>query len=513
MSGLRRRRQQGGQKGGGTKGDSPSTVKGPSTPSEDALALAKLVYVMAGLGVLAYSCSWYSSYMQDLHENQLWFSKIGQMEREISLRTECGLYYSYFKQIMEAPSVSQGIYQLTRDNVTEHGRTINILERFNVYQEVLLAAFHRAFHLSVEPILFYVYACFKLTGLFLGAVYLVAWYLTGTWLAGALCAVYFAINLDDATRAFFTVNLRETFAFPFLWFQILLVCIYLERSAKRSRFLNPLLCVGIVIQTFLFSLMWQFNQFVLLIQAVSLYGIALLQLTTARKVQTLLFLQAIGLIGVWAVQFAQPMVLGSLVLSFIPAAICTLHVFQRTKLSGGVVLGSFKIVLQGLLTVALTLALNKAVAWLLRLEADEHIFKFLKGKFGLSDPTDFEARIYLCHGAFVFLDNGFFWRTSSTFLFPPYMIVLCGTLFIIGKDLLTEWCVTTVPTTNETPHFSDKPNFFCRRANLAYLVVQSCVSGVIGMMTLRMKYLWFPHLAILAAVGFTDLVNLWVLFH
>lgn len=33
-----------------------------------------------------------------------------EVEREISFRTECGLYYSYFKQMLQAPSVQQGIH-------------------------------------------------------------------------------------------------------------------------------------------------------------------------------------------------------------------------------------------------------------------------------------------------------------------------------------------------------------------------------------------------------------------
>ncbi len=40
---------------------------------------------------------------------------------------------------------------LTRDNKTEHLRTINILKRFNVYQEVVLAAIYKMFHLEVTP--------------------------------------------------------------------------------------------------------------------------------------------------------------------------------------------------------------------------------------------------------------------------------------------------------------------------------------------------------------------------
>ena len=43
-----------------------------------------------------------------------------------------------------------GIYELTHDNNTEHQRTINILERFNVHQEVILAIIYRSFPQSLK---------------------------------------------------------------------------------------------------------------------------------------------------------------------------------------------------------------------------------------------------------------------------------------------------------------------------------------------------------------------------
>ena len=102
------------------------------------------------------------------------------MEREISFRTEQGLYYSYFKQLVRAPSLAEGLDQLRADNMTESGHAINILERcgtaeisaeiyecrtccrFNVYQEVVLAAIYKFYDFRQPPILFYVYAVFCL---------------------------------------------------------------------------------------------------------------------------------------------------------------------------------------------------------------------------------------------------------------------------------------------------------------------------------------------------------------
>lgn len=42
-----------------------------------------------------------------------------------------------------------GIHDVMHDNRTEHLRTINILERFNIYQEVILAALYRILPIQV----------------------------------------------------------------------------------------------------------------------------------------------------------------------------------------------------------------------------------------------------------------------------------------------------------------------------------------------------------------------------
>lgn len=42
-----------------------------------------------------------SEFTIDLH--------LQEVEREISFRTECGLYYSYYKQMIRAASIQQGI--------------------------------------------------------------------------------------------------------------------------------------------------------------------------------------------------------------------------------------------------------------------------------------------------------------------------------------------------------------------------------------------------------------------
>lgn len=59
----------------------------------------------------------YFRYMQELHETKLWFSHIEQVEQEISMRTEAGLYYSYYKfAVHPRISFDNTIYALMHDN-------------------------------------------------------------------------------------------------------------------------------------------------------------------------------------------------------------------------------------------------------------------------------------------------------------------------------------------------------------------------------------------------------------
>ena len=115
------------------------------------------------------------------------------------------MYYSYYKQLLNAPSLSYGLEQLQMDNLTESTSTINILQRyktcflschhytallrFNIYQEMVLAALYNTYNFRLSPIMFYTYSVFSLQGLYLSALYLLTWSLSGSWLAGVLTTI------------------------------------------------------------------------------------------------------------------------------------------------------------------------------------------------------------------------------------------------------------------------------------------------------------------------------------
>ena len=49
-------------------------------------------------------------------------------------------------------------HQFTHDNKTEFPNEVNILERFNIYQEIVLGIIYRIFQPAQRPILWYAYS-------------------------------------------------------------------------------------------------------------------------------------------------------------------------------------------------------------------------------------------------------------------------------------------------------------------------------------------------------------------
>ena len=107
-------------------------------------SLLKAGNKIVGLLVMIFLAYHYSSYLCMLHENDMLFSEImvstqnrlnifnyqsQEVEREISFHTEQGLYYSYYKQLLNAPNLASGLEQLQAYNLTESTNTINIFQR------------------------------------------------------------------------------------------------------------------------------------------------------------------------------------------------------------------------------------------------------------------------------------------------------------------------------------------------------------------------------------------------
>ncbi|KAL4613630.1 putative C-mannosyltransferase DPY19L3 [Arapaima gigas] len=429
-------------------------------------------------------------YVATLHENDLWFSNIKEVEREISFRTECGLYYSYYKQMLRAPSIQEGLLQLVHDNMTESKRTINILQRMNIYQEVLLSILYRLLPVQayLEPIYFYIYTVFALQAVYVIALYITSWLLSDSWLAGALAAVWYIINRVDTTRVEFTISLRENWSLPFFALQVASITYYLRPQLKP---LPQKVALWLVfLSTLWFCLTWQFNQFILLIQALVLFALDCLDLIAPGKVTPLYLIQVSSLLLVWLLQFCNTMILGSLALSFIVSVLFVKH-FQKKLKTGGLLVRLGKLCIHVVLVLSMTVTVNYLTKKVLQLSSDEHIYKFIKAKLGLGSTRDFDAKLYLCEEAFGLLPLDTFQRLAGTLLLYPYLCtvgVLLLVLLAVGLG-----------------HLSIRSEGAERRLQLrpdvAYNLLHTVFFGLLACSTMRMKYLWTGHMCTLAAYG------------
>ncbi|CAB1321134.1 unnamed protein product [Coregonus sp. 'balchen'] len=97
---------------------------------------------MTGLTLLL---SEIKAHLTNLFENDKHFSHLSSIEKEMAFRTEMGLYYSYFKVFINAPSFLHGLRLIMNDRFSEYPLVINALKRFNLYPEVFLGSLFRIY--------------------------------------------------------------------------------------------------------------------------------------------------------------------------------------------------------------------------------------------------------------------------------------------------------------------------------------------------------------------------------
>ncbi|GAA6225895.1 probable C-mannosyltransferase DPY19L3 isoform X2 [Lates japonicus] len=449
--------------------------------------------VSVGIGLLC------CIYVATLHENDLWFSNIKEVEREISFRTECGLYYSYYKQMLQAPSIQEGLSDLIHDNLTESKRTINLLQRMNIYQEVFLSVLYRLLPIQsyLEPVYFYIYTVFSLQAVYVIALYLTAWLLSGSWLAGTLTGVWYILNRVDTTRVEFTISLRENWSLPFLALQVTAITCYLrpQLTALQQKVMVWLMYVT----TFCFCLTWQFNQFILLVQALIIYTLDCVDFLTTTQVTTLYLVQVSGLLSVWLLQFCNSMILGSLVLSFIVSALFIRHCQPGLK-TGSLLVRLGKLLLHSAMVLFLTFTINYLAKKALQLRSDEHIFKFIKSKFALGPTRDFDASLYLCEEAFGLLPLDTLERLAGTLLLYPYILTLLLLSGMLAVGALQNLSRPKGGSAEERKGVGEG-RAVAFRPDVAYNLLHTLFYGLLAFSTMRMKYIWTGHMCAVAAYG------------
>uniref|UniRef100_A0A673MIC2 Probable C-mannosyltransferase DPY19L1 n=1 Tax=Sinocyclocheilus rhinocerous TaxID=307959 RepID=A0A673MIC2_9TELE len=373
---------------------------------------------------------WY--HLSHLFENDRHFSHMSSLEKEMAFRTEMGLYYSYFKTIIKAPTFMDGLYMIMNDRLTEYPLVINTLKRFNLYPEVVLASWYRAYTSTMDFFGIPTKMCWTINrgegldpvesceGLGDPAYFYVTFVFL---LNGAMMSLFFIYGTYLSTRVMWTPPLRESFSYPFLVLQMLLLT-YILRTRNPSK--NTMMALGI--SNIFFMLPWQFAQFVLLTQVASLFASYILGYLSPAKMQSVLVTHMISLAVCFLLMFGNSMLLTS----FYASSLVSIWgiIALRDWLVGIFKPGLFTWVMQCLAWVVSTVILKFMLSVIFGASDDAHISSLIKSKF--TSYKDFDTMMYTCAAEFDFIETETLIRYIKTMLLPINVLIVG---FIAGRTI------------------------------------------------------------------------------
>lgn len=300
---------------------------------------------------------------------------------------------------------------------------------------------------------------------------------------------------SHTTRVDFTVPLRESFSLPFLYLQILLLTVYL-RPSRRYEVLKLL---AIFIATFLFTVTWQFAQFILLLQMCSLYGSSILEIMSSRKVKNSLQCITAVMLLVSLLQFGNDMLPSSLAVSFGIVAVLELVIKRSLPMSKPGLPRSISLAcLRFTVTIVFAGVLNLTAKYFKEAKEDQHIFKFLSSKFGLSNHRDFDSLLYLCNAAFDFMPWSVLEDLTQGLVLPLYLVTMVGLFGVILITVFQRW----IQRDEDDPVIHQHTlHILLSHPELCFHALQSTLFGVMAVTVMRMKYVWTPQICALAAFG------------
>ncbi|XP_023569139.1 probable C-mannosyltransferase DPY19L2 [Octodon degus] len=421
-------------------------------------------------------------HLTTLFENDRRFSHLSTLEREMSFRNEMGLYYSYFKTIIEAPSFLEGLWMIMNDRLTEYPLVINTVKRFHLYPEVVLAYWYRTFTgimnlFGVEtkacwnvtrvgfpsqvesceglgdPAYFYVGVIFILNGLMMGLLFVYAAYLSETQLGGLITVLCYFFNHGEATRVMWTPPLRESFAYPFLVLQMYILTMILRTSTSYRR---PY--VALCLANVAFMLPWQFAQFILFTQVASLFPMYVVGYIEPSKFQKIIYINMVSVLLCCILMFGNPMYLSS-------------YYSSSLLMTWVIILKRYKIHKLGISELNFWIRLSDIIA--------ARILRY----------ADFDTLMYTCAPESYFMERVTPLRYTKTLLLPVVMVI---TFFIFKKTLRDVFCALSTNT------FLRKQ--LLEHGELVFHTLQLLAFAALAILILRLKLFLTPHMCVMASL-------------
>nr|CAD7197549.1 unnamed protein product [Timema douglasi] len=431
------------------------------TVSDEARTLVQSgvdIVVTSVLG-LGFSCL-HMYHVSTMFENDRHFSHLSTLEREMTFRTEMGLYYSYYKTLIEAPTIYEGLYNLTHDNFTEYPLTINTLQRFNLYPEVFAAFLYHAYLKTMnylgrptkqcwqverghglspvtscegpgDPIYFYLEFVWIFAGLTVMVIFIYGTFLSDSVAGGFLSVICFFYNHNECTRVQWSPPLRENFSYPFI--------------------LMEMYCISIGV----------------ILADIALFGneMLLCSLFTCMLLCTPIFV------------------------------LCLEHSFEQS-------LVYHRLSMLTLLCLAAIL-LKIKMAILFGNADDSHVIYIILSK--LSKYKDFHTLLYTCAPEFDFLPMEMVHKLGETFLLPAAGVAILTVMATLLYRFLVNYSEKSgksysIDKNLKTHYYHHSFSDFGVELSVMYNILQLCPFIVMTVLIMRLKLFLTPHLCILTSL-------------
>ncbi|KAF4532956.1 hypothetical protein B566_EDAN000644 [Ephemera danica] len=504
-------------------------------------------FYIASVILLALGFAFINVYhVSTMFENDRHFSHLSNLEREMTFRTEMGLYYSYYKTLIEAPTFADGMFQILDDNVTEYPSVINTLKRFNLYPEVIVGAAFRMYTsfmawlqipakqcwqverggglkpvLSCEglgdPMYFYLQAVWLCAGATAGLIFLFGTFLSESVLGGLISVLCFFFNHGESTRVQWTPPLRESFAYPALLLQMLSVSVLLRHGCSSWK-----QGMAVATATVLCLTTWQFSQFILATQVVVLMGLFAFGAVSKHSLILLLICVAAGVQHSLILLLGNELLASSFLVSLLLAAIFSALVLEPIVQLVPPPLGPLGPSVCLPLAGATSLLIRSRLIAFLGTTDDAHILNLLRAKLG--SYKDFHTMLYTCSAEFDFLPAEYKSKLTETLLIPVVVVCLVAIVVYAFRSLHNSVVSPQSPPTvqsasGKTSHKQDKAKkeasgsgteLSLQSKNLTqtlgvepellYNFGQMSVFAIMALLVMRLKLLLTPHLCILASL-------------
>ncbi|XP_037585045.1 probable C-mannosyltransferase DPY19L2 isoform X2 [Cebus imitator] len=374
-----------------------------------------------------------------LFENDRHFSHLSSLEREMTFRTEMGLYYSYFKTIIEAPSFLEGLWMIMNDRLTEYPLVINTVKRFHLYPEVIIASWYRTFMGIMNLFGLEAKTCWNVTRI------------------EPLNEVQSCEGLGEPACFYVGVIFILNGLMMGLFF---MYGAYLRTSSNDRR---PF--IALCLSNVAFMLPWQFAQFILFTQIASLFPMYIVGYIEPSKFQKIIYMNMISVILSFILMFGNSMYLSS----YYSSSLLMTWLIQGSVWWCGTII--LKFLTSKILGVSDHIRLSDLIA--------ARILRY----------TDFDTLIYTCAPEFDFMEKATPLRYTKTLLLPVVMVITC---FIFKKTVRDISCVLTTNT------YLRKQ--LLEHGELAFHTLQLLAFTALAILIMRLKLFLTPHMCVMASL-------------